>query len=100
MDATNELGRPLLLHGTDDTTTWNDIQQVFATDGFSDLYQAYKASSSAGDAHVFTQSYEVRVDTTEGFVSPLPHRASRPPSSSGQVQHGAAAAQAQQGCRI
>lgn len=63
MDATNELGRPLLLHGTDDTTTWNDIQQVFSTDGFTDLYQAYKASSSAGDAHVITRSYEVRLNT-------------------------------------
>lgn len=63
MDARNELGRPLLLHGTDDPTTWNDIQQVFPRDGFKDLYQAYKASSSAGDAHVFVRSYEVRWDT-------------------------------------
>lgn len=70
MDAINELGRPLLLHGTDDTTTWNDIQQVFATDGFTDLYQAYKASSGAGDAHVFMRSYEVRVHHTEWVGRP------------------------------
>lgn len=62
MDATNELGQPLRLHGTDDPITWNDMQQVFPKDGFADLFNAYKASSAAGDAHVFTRRYEVRVE--------------------------------------
>jgi hypothetical protein len=60
MDAKNELGQPLLLHGTDDPTTWNDLQQVFPKDGFEDLYRSFKESSAAGDAHVFTRTYEVR----------------------------------------
>jgi hypothetical protein len=59
MDAKNELGRPLLLHGQDDPVTWNDMQQVFPKEGFAELYSTYKASSAAGDAHVFARTYEV-----------------------------------------
>jgi hypothetical protein len=71
MNARNELGRPLLLHGTDDPTTWNDMQQVFPSDGFEDLYRAFRDSSAAGDAHVFARSYEVRHcrgNCTEGLT--------------------------------
>jgi hypothetical protein len=59
MDAKTELGRPLLLHGQDDPVTWNDMQQVFPKEGFAELYRTYKASSAAGDAHVFARTYEV-----------------------------------------
>lgn len=48
-----------LLHGQDDPTTWNDMQQVFPKDGFAELYRAFKASHAAGDAHVFARTYEV-----------------------------------------
>lgn len=68
MDAKNDLGRPLLLHGTDDPTTWNDLQQVFPRDGFQDLYRAFKSSNSAGDAPVFVRSYEVRCDSTQHLL--------------------------------
>lgn len=48
-----------LLHGQDNPTTWNDMQQVFPKDGFAELYRAFKASHAAGDAHVFARTYEV-----------------------------------------
>jgi hypothetical protein len=72
MDAKNELGQPLLLHGTDDPTTWNDLQQVFPRDGFEDLYRSFRESSAAGDVHVFRRTYEVRGDCRQCRVA-VPH---------------------------
>lgn len=56
-----------LLHGQDDPTTWNDMQQVFPKEGFAELYRALKASHAAGDAHVFARTYEVLPNSFMGI---------------------------------
>lgn len=40
--------------------TFNDISRVFHADGFDDLLAAFTASHQAGEAHIFTRTYEVR----------------------------------------
>lgn len=59
-EAKNDKGQPLLVHGVDDAPTWNEMEHVFPTAGFGELYEALRASHAAGDAHVFNRTYEVR----------------------------------------
>jgi hypothetical protein len=59
LNATDTNGKQMLIHGVDDSSTWNEMEHVFPTEGFADLFEAYKASFEAGDAHIFNKTYQV-----------------------------------------
>lgn len=48
--------------------TWNDNQQVFPKRGFDALHAAFRASTEAGEAHVFAQAYEVQPNAFMGVA--------------------------------
>lgn len=60
LDATNDRGEQMMIHGVDDVGTWNEMGKVFPTSGFKQLFEQYKASYTAGGAHIFPATYEVR----------------------------------------
>lgn len=83
--AVAALAEPWLVNGVDDVTTFNEMQQVFPSSGFNELYERYRASWIAGNTHVFSMSYQVciwhsplllvsycQVDARV-FLCPLPH---------------------------
>jgi hypothetical protein len=60
LDATNNRGEQMMIHGVDDVGTWNEMGKVFPTAGFKQLFEQYKESYLQGAAHIFPATYEVR----------------------------------------
>ncbi|WIA39163.1 hypothetical protein OEZ86_005290 [Tetradesmus obliquus] len=68
LDATDNRGEQMMIHGVDDVGTWNEMGKVFPTSGFKQLFEQYQERYRQGGAHMFPATYEVLKNEFQGVA--------------------------------